>query len=242
VNPVIPTQIIAICLLFLSGCGFQQYYIVNQPKSAKGRDINYSRIDYPEFSTHIRLLNDIRTLDMVTLVVLPVYIKTKDEQKLAYIRKRPPYDTNKEFRVLLAILPKVENYTLDAKGVSLFINDIDFPAIAIEGPIHYFPYKNFAFSKEMSEATLNKRVDKGVIFSDIEEEGARQDITNGLLDVDLSQIGRWNCFELIFDCPTPSPKQNYKLEIKGLKKNKNTVDMPLIEFEEVKFSDIGSIP
>ena len=231
--------LLAIIILFTSGCGVRNEYIVSEAQLSIGKDINYSKIDYPDVALHLRLYNDIQTFKSKTIVVAPIeYNKNVKKHISFYSSNGSNYDFNNEFRILLAVLPKESGFMLDLRKLTLSVDGVNYLASSAEGPINYFPYYNFAFPKNLSEEYQKKRVEEGYVFS--MNQGKRKELLGK--DIVLNKIGLWHCYEIVFNIPTPSPKQNIKLDISGLYKNNSKYKLSSIEFKDGYFIDVGSIP
>ena len=230
---ILTTGILAVFLLSLAGCAYRLHYRVSTATSSTGKTINYSRIDFPDVSLHIRLFNDICTHKA------SIFPLKKEEPDLGFYRYTRSYDTNEEFRVLIGILPGNSGYSLDAKRITLLVDNVEVSVSGLEGPIRYFPYTSFAFPKNWDKTQLRKKAEQGYIFSFPSEEGGIRNSEDDDLVVEASQIDLWTCFELIFDCPTPSPDRSLKLKVEGLRRAGNTIDIPLIEFRESLYKDRG---
>ncbi len=231
--------LLAMIILFTSGCGVRNEYIISEAQSAIGKDINYSKVDFPDLALHFRLYNDIQTFKSKTVVVAPIeYNKNVKKHIAFYSSKGSNYDFNNEFRMLLAVLPKEPGFRLDLSKLTLSIDNGIYHASSAEGPVNYFPYFNFAFPKNLSKEYQKKRVEEGYIFSMHQEK--RKKILSE--DVVLNKIGLWHCYEIVFNITTPTPNQNIKFEISGLYKNNGKYELPSIEFKDGYFIDVGSVP
>ena len=230
---ILTTSVLVALVFSLTGCAYRLHYRVSTATSSTGKTINYSRSDYPDFSLHVRLFNDICTQRASLFPLI------QEDPDLGFYRFRPPYDTNKEFRLLIGILPKSAGYSLDAKQITLLVDNAEASVTGLEGPVRYFPYTSFGFPKNWDETQLKKKAGEGYVFSFPSEEGGRRNTKDDDLVVEVPQIDLWNCFELIFDCPTPAPERNIKLKVEGLRRAGNTIDIPLIEFRESLYVDRG---
>ncbi|UZE97199.1 hypothetical protein [Alkalimarinus alittae] len=232
---------LTVLTLVLSGCAISEVYNVNIPVRASGKNITYSQIKYPDFSLHVRLLNDVQTYEHFLITVIPVYLSFEDKPKISYLRKREPYNREKEFRILLAIMPESKGYQLYPNNIELRIDDKTISPVKIEGPIHYFPDKNIGFPEDWSEEILKEKVQEGYVFSVMKQEEQSLDI-NEDLKISLARTGLWSCYELVFNHPTPSTDRKFNLKIDGLSKEEQEISIQSIEFKETIFNDIGSIP
>lgn len=242
---ILTTSVLAALVLSLTGCVYNLHYRVSTAITSTGKTINYSRIDYPDVSLHIRLFNDICTQ---RTCFFPLETEHPD---LGFYRHRPSYDTTNEFRLLIGILPMSAGYSLDAKQITLLVDNVEVRVTAIEGPVDYFPYTSFAFPKHLDETQLKERAAEGYVFSFLSKatsgkafavpskEGVRRNADNDDLVVDLPQTGLWNCFELIFNCPTPSPGRDIKLRVEGLHRAGNPIKIRPVEFRESLYKDRG---
>jgi hypothetical protein len=229
-----PSLLIAITLT-LSGCGIYYKYDISSPVGANGRNENFSKIKYSDFDLHIRPLNDVKAYEYAAIVIIPVYVSTKDKPELAYYRELQPYDRNSEFRILVAILPKGEGYSLNAETIKVSIDGVATSLSGIEGPIRYLPWENRSLSTQYWEQRPTEQqlaIASGLVFSAVQKEGPRKTIGRDNVKIDVSQTGLWNCFELIFKCKTPLPEQDIKLNLEGLTKGNVTIDIPTIEFKK----------
>ena len=242
---ILTTSFLVALVLSITGCAYNLQYRVSTATSSTGKTINYSRMDYPDVSLHVRLFNDICTQRN------SLFPLTQEDPDLGFYRCRPSYDTTKEFRLLIGILPKSAGYSLDAKQITLLVDNVEVRVAGIEGPVDYFPYTSFAFSKHWDETQLKKKAAEGYVFafpskatsgkafSVPYKEGVRRNADNDELVIEVPQIDLWNCFELIFNCPTPSPVQDIKLRVEGLRRAGNPIKIRPVEFREILYKDRG---
>jgi hypothetical protein len=244
-NRILTTCVLAALVLSLTGCVYNLHYRVSTAITSTGKTINYSRINYPEVSLHIRLFNDICT-QRDSLFPLK-----QENPDLGFYRHRPSYETNKEFRILIGVLPKGPGYSLDAKQITLLVDNVEVRVAGIEGPVDYFPYTSFAFPKDWDETQLKKEAADGYVFSFPSKAtegyafavpskgGVRRNADSDDLLLDLPEVDLWNCFELIFHCPTPAPERDIKLKLDGLRRMGRPINIRPVEFRESLYKDRG---
>lgn len=234
----------------LSGCAYTKGYSVSRPTESEGqkrgketRNINHSLIKYSNVNLHLRPLNDINTHRFFSVIMIPVYIGWKDYPELGCFRSREPYNRDSEFRILVALLPKETGFNLNAGKTVVSIDGVVFNASGIEGPVRYNPYvRHLFYNYNPSQEQQLDKVRQGYIFSLIDTEGGRRNVGFDNMKVDVPKTGLWNCYELIFNCKTPRPEQDIKLNLGGLMQGDVVIDIPVIEFKESHYSVDDSIP
>lgn len=244
------TTLLILFVLTLSGCAYTKNYSVSRPTESEGHkrgkettNINHSLIQHENVALHIRPLNDINTSRIFFVTIIPIYIGWKDALELGCFRSRESYDRDSEFRILVALLPKEPDVNLSAEKTSVSIDGVVFNAVAIEGPVQYNPYvRHLFYTYNPTRGQQLEKVKQGYIFSLLDLEGGRRNVGFDDMNFDLPKTGLWNCFELIFNCKTPRPEQDVKLNFGGLKKGAIQIDVPIIEFKETHFSVGDSIP
>ena len=113
---------------------------------------------------------------------------------------------------------------LKPNAISVKTSKGEFTAKGIYDPVKYFPYKNFGFPKSWDKEMLEKKTKEGYIFSGI-RNGYEASFVN---ELDISQSSLWQCYEIVFDIPTPMPDELMNLKIE----NDKTIN---IKFESSKF-------
>lgn len=240
----------ALVTFTLSGCAYLKSYSASSLTANEGQkrgkeigDINHSLIRHSNVDLHLRPLNDINTGRMLLVTIIPVYIGWKDYPELGCFRSREPYNRDSEFRILIALLPKEIGFNLDAEKTTVLIDGITFNATGIEGPVRYNPYvRHLFYNHNPSQKQQLDKVRQGYIFSLIDTEGGRRNAGFNNMKIDVPKTGLWNCFELIFNCKTPRPEQDIKLNLEGLMQGDVVVDIPIIEFNESHYSVDESVP
>jgi len=242
---------LAMLMLSFSGCAYFETYSVSVPTTntkakwqSDEKDVWSAKIEYPSLNLHLRPLNDIKTSEWGAIVIIPVYINTRDKEGLAFARDRAPYDRNSEFRILIAMLPKDTDLKLNTEMIKLSIDGVAHSLSGIEGPVPYDPSIQpcMFYEYQPSLAKQLENVKKGYVFSLAKDETKRRTLGIDNMNIFIPKTGLWVCYELIFNCKTPSPEQKINLNIKGLMQGDVAINIPIIEFEKSTRDTSQSIP
>lgn len=224
--------IISLSLIMLIGCATQGKYEISRPtigdKSGRYKYNRISKFDQiinlSDLNLFVEPNNDWIIWEAFAVTIIPVRIS----------KNKSVMGEGKPFIVDLAFLPKEDGFSFDTMKVSLQVDEVnDIKPNRVKGPMP--KYHRGYYSDKWEQESL----DSGHVLC-----GGGTTTTNALPDylILLKKESLWTCFQVEFDIPIPSPKQNIALKIYGLQKGSQYVEIPTITFERLEEGRSDSIP
>ena len=176
----------------------------------------------PDLEVHIYSRNAIQVRERTCFTIIPLKIDTDERE----VHKRYP------FNITVGFLPKMEGFTFNPKEVFLALGEIT----AIQ-PVRIFPRIHAEDSKQLAK----KWAEEGLVQCGPWPVNAEYvDITDS--EITLSDTNLWHCFVFAFDIEAPDPKQEFSVNIKGLKKDGQPYEIPEFRFKEFQFEVLDFAP
>jgi hypothetical protein len=216
--------------IMMTGCATYGSYEISRPTIGdKSGRYKYKRISWWEQKINLNGIdlfvephNDWMVWEIFTVTIVPVWIFTDESAS----------GKEKAFMLDLDFFPHDDGFSFDPMKVSLQIDEVgDIKPIRVKGPMPKYHRGAYSFGTE-NELVARGHVICGGGISDANQE----------THILLKKESLWTCLQLVFDIPIPSPKHNIKLNIYGLQKDNQPVEIPSIQFERLEEKRGDSIP
>lgn len=216
-------------LICLSGCGFNFDYIGSRPvKAERGfwTILHEEKIHFPDFSINLWPQNDIKTFEMGYFIIIPFYFKTEDT----------PVYNDARFKIRFAIQPHKNDLTFNPSQITLQVGDKQIPVVGIDGPLNTYPVRG-----EDDIRVIEAWTKRGRIMCYSENPGSFRN-HSPQIRINLSNLDKWHCYEIIFETEILPPDQDFSITIRGVSRNGAPYEIPTVLFEKFKWGRADSAP
>lgn len=220
--------IVLLTALLLSSCQTYTEYQVSAPsnKDMRGKG-KWKRFILPNMEVAVSSSNDVKTLYIFAITVVPVYVNTTKEK---YNRDH--------FYITVRFFPKETGFTFVPGELLLKVGNN-------EGirPVKYYGPRPYS----QERATFQRGISSSLWWGDEMmcgdlEYGHELYNTNCSTEANVEFPQLWNCFDLAFDIVPPDPSEDFTIKIEGLKKNGKPYDIPEIKFKQSSYGHTDSAP